>query len=249
MSINFNWNDYDDTSSARTSLNVEKFKMKDKGERTRFMFALVNPKTKQVALKKVTYFQYNNNVTKQWAKFIAPENVNSQAYKVAQEHCGVALTSYVTPILVYSTNTQGRVISGDDYELTNLVLTPTRLTNIKSIQAEHDLSQCDILVTLEDAKYQKMLFASATGCGVTDGFINQKDKQGNLKKTEININRDEVINEAIKMIDECETAVANNWTEQTIINYFKKDDEFDDEFDDVPFDKHPASSDDDEPEF
>lgn len=231
MSNDF-WDNFEDIEQARVETKAEKFKMKNSGEKARIHFILVNPKTQQVALKRVEMFSYNDEVKNSWARFIAPAK-DSKAYQVAVKHCGEPQVVYVTPILVYSTNDKGRVINGEEYELSNLTLPKSRFFDIKNLQGEYNLSQHDVVVMCEDSKYQKLKFTISPECGVLNGSITAKNNKGEIVKTEIDINREQALKEAVKMAEDMETAVANRWSESQIINFFEGDDAKADDFDDM----------------
>lgn len=224
------WDQFEDLDTVKVSGQADKFKMTNKDDKARIAFPLVNPKTKKIALKKVLKFNYSGEGT--WANFQAPTNENGKAYKLAVQHCGEPQVVYVTPILVYSTNKDGRIINGEEYQLTNLVLPRQRLQEIKSLQEEYDLANIDLIATCTETKYQAIKFTPAKECGFIAGAITVR-KNGEEKKLKISIDQDEVIQAAIDMSKESDLAVAPRWSEQAIIDYFSKDDnsDFDDEDD------------------
>ena len=217
------WDEFEDFDTAKVNDEVIKFKMSDKGDVARICFPLINPKTGKVALKKVIRFHYENKANNSFAIFQAPTNTSSQAYKTAIEYCGDPKTIYVTPILVYSTNKLGKVISNEDYELTNLVLTPTKIKQLRTLQEEYDLSNIDIKVVLDDAKFQNMTFSPLKGCGLRDGFVNSKNKQGEIKKFPIQINKDQVSNDAFELMKTADSVVAPRWSDAQILKFFTQD--------------------------
>lgn len=221
------WDQFEDLDSVKVSGQAEKFKMTNKDDKARIAFPLVNPKTKKIALKKVLKFNYSGQNT--WANFQAPDP-DSKAYKVAVQNCGDPQVVYVTPILVYSTNKEGRIINGEEYQLTNLVLPRQRLQEIKSLQEEYDLANIDLIATCTETKFQAIKFTPAKECGFTSGAITVR-KNGEEKRLKISIDQDEVIQSAIEMAKESDLAVAPRWSEQAILDYFSKDDN-DEDFED-----------------
>lgn len=228
------WKQFEDVDSVKVSGNIKKFKMSDTDEKARICFPLVNPKSKKVALIKVRKFSYNDKTTGRWATFQAPEDTDSEAYKVAVKYCGDPQDVYVTPVLVYSTNKQGIVINGDEYELTNLTLPRQRLQELKTLQDEYNISEIDLIVTCTEKQYQNLKLSPAKNCGLIDGVIGYK-KDGKERNVEININADAVRKEALEMAkSESALAVAPKWSDQYIINYFTEDgSDYDNEPEDI----------------
>lgn len=225
------WSQFESITDAQGFDKSPKFKMTNAGDITRIAFPLVNPQTKQVALKKVVFFSYSDNLASKWCRFIAPADKSSKAYIEAIKNCGEPLVNYVTPVLVYTTNDKGRIISPDEYVLTNLTLAPKRLRSLQQVQADYDLSSCDVKVVCDEVKYQALSFHALQGCAYRDGVVKQKDKMGKLADMRMSIDADKVFNDAIALSNDSETAVASRWTDDQILSYFnvKTDLEFDDE--------------------
>lgn len=234
MSANLDdfWSQYEDVDTAEAESTAPKFKMSDKGERARISFVLVHPKTKKVAMKKVLVFNYSDKATGNWAKFQAPENPDSKAYKVAVQHCGDPQVVYVTPVLVYETNSKGRVTSAEDYELTVLTMPKGRLQSVKDLQEDADISEVDVLVVCEEPTYQKFQFKAAAESGVFGGSVTQKDANGNPKKMKMELDSDKIVEEAIELAKTADTAAAPKWTDQAIVQFFTKENDSEDDFDD-----------------
>lgn len=231
------WEQFESVDEVKVQGQVNKFKLDNKDEKARVAFPLVNPKTKKVAMVKVLKFQYSDKATGSWATFQAPAQ-DTEAYKVAVKFCGEPQVVYVTPILVYSTNKDGRIINGEEYTMTNLTLPKQRLQAIKALQDEYDLAKIDLIVTCEEPKFQKMQFTPAKECGLIDGEVTYS-KDGKQRKVTIDIDMDEVLQEAIDMSKESALAVAPHWGEQYIIDYFSGDQQGDTDFDDDE-DEEPA---------
>lgn len=229
------WSAFEDISQSKAYDSIPLFKMNNKGDKARICFPLVNPKTNEVALKKVLVFNFSKKDAKGndiWARFIAPEDKECQAYQTAVKYCGDPQTVRVTPVLVYSTNATGNVNSGDDYELIPIKITGQRLEALKAIQAEFNLAEHDISVVCQEKKYQKLDFNAQQACGLRKGSLKVKDAKGNVKEIKFSFTLEDILAEAMEMAKTMEQAVANNWSEQQILDYFSETESDDDEFDD-----------------
>lgn len=217
------WSQFEDVESAKVQSTAPKFKLANTGDKARIHFPFVNPNNKQVALKKVSYFSYEDKVAKTWARFQAPADTNSPAYKIAVQHCGNPNTSYVTPVLQYSTNNAGKVVSGIDYKVVAMTLHKTRMQDLKQIQDEYNLSEIDIGVVCNNVDYQNLKFSPLRTCALTDGFATIKDRNGLEKKIKLEFTREEVFEQAKAVMDEAELVVASKWGDQQIIDFFTGD--------------------------
>lgn len=212
------WSQFEDVESAKVSNTAPKFKMANQGDKARIHFPFVNPNNKQVALKRVTYFSFTDNVTKSWARFQAPAK-DSKAYKVAVQYCGEPLTSFVTPVLQYSTNSTGKVISGIDFKVLTMTLHKTRMQKLKTIQDEYNLSEIDIGVVCNNVDFQNVDFSPLKRCALTDGQVTIKDRGGLEKVVKLEFTRDEVFQQAQEVMKDADLAVAARWSEQQILDF------------------------------
>lgn len=237
------WSQLEDINEAQAYDTPPLFKLKEKGDKARICFPLVNPSTGRIAFKKVRIFNFEDKAKGTWARFLAPEDTESKAYKIAVKYCGEPQQARVTPVLVYSTNTQGRVISGEDYTLIAIKVTPQRLESLKTLQADYNLSEHDISVVCKESKFQNLDFNILPVCGMREGKITLTDKTGKSKTIDIEFETKTIIQEAMQMVkDGIEESVASKWSEQQIINYFEGNDKDDEDYDDEDFedDEEPA---------
>lgn len=213
------WAQFESVDEAKVQGQTPKFKMSEKDEKTRIHFPFVNPANGQVALKKVVYFNYEDKATNSWARFQAPAE-NSKAYATAKQFCGEPQVSYVTPVLQYSTNSAGKVISGVDFEVIALTLSRTRLKEVKQIQEEYNLGEIDLSVVCTETKYQNLKFSPLKRCALNDGFAVVKGRDGLEKKLKLEFSRDEVFESAKACMEEADQAVASRWSETQIQDFF-----------------------------
>lgn len=217
------WSQFEDVESAKVQTVAPKFKMGATGDKARIHFPFVNPNNKQVAVKRVTYFSYEDKVAKTWARFQAPADPNSEAYRIAVQHCGTPMTSYVTPVLQYSTNNMGKVVSGIDYKVIAMTLHKTRMQELKQIQDEYNLADIDIGVVCNEVNFQNIKFSPLKTCALNDGFVVIKDRTGLEKKIKMEFTRDEVFAQAQEIMQDADSVVANKWGDQQIIDFFSGD--------------------------
>lgn len=213
------WSQFESVDEAKVQGQTPKFKLTEKDDKARIHFPFVNPQNGQVALKKVLYFSYEDKATNSWARFQAPAE-GSKAYATARQFCGEPQLCYVTPILQYSTNNTGKVISGIDYEVIALTLSRTRLKEVKQIQDEYNLAEIDLGVVCNEPKYQNLKFSPLKRCALNDGFAVVKGRDGLEKKLKLEYNRDEVFNSAKECMETADMAVAPKWGEQQILDFF-----------------------------
>ena len=216
------WSAFESVDEAKVQGQTPKFKMSEKDDKTRIHFPFVNPQTSQVALKKCEYFSFEDKATNSWARFQVPPK-NSKAYKVALQHCGEPNIAYVTPILQYSTNNTGKVVSGIDYDVIALTLTRTRLKELKQIQEEYNLAEIDVGVVCQEPKYQNIKFSPLKRCALNDGYATIKGRDGLEKKLKLEYTREEVFAQAKECIETADLAIANRWSEQQILDFFLGD--------------------------
>lgn len=236
------WSQFEDIGQAKVYNNAPVLKFREKGDKARICFPLVNPKSKEVAFKKLLVFNFNDPVKGTWARIIAPEDKSSKAYQTCVKYCGEPQVVRLTPVLVYSTNATGRVLSGEEYSIVALKVTPQRLESLKLIQDEFNLAEHDVAVSCSEIKYQKISFTALPQCGLRAGKIKQQDKTGATKELEIKFNLTNILNEAMEFAKTMETAVGSKWTEQQIISYFEKSNEEDADFEYDDEDEEDTSS-------
>lgn len=217
------WEQFKGLEDVKIADGSDKFTLQNKDEVARAYLPLVNPKTAQIALKPAFFFRYEDKVSNTFAKFLAPKDTNSQAYKKAIEMCGMPIERYVTPILVYSTNEQGRVISGDDFKLTTFILTPTRIKELQSIQQNYSLADVDLGITLLEANFQNLKIQALPSCFIKQGFAQVKTRTGEIKQIKLEYTLADITKEAMEVMENAQLAVASNWSEEQILAFFNKE--------------------------
>lgn len=211
---------YEGMDSAVAPKEIKKLKIKEKGDKARISFPLVK-KDGNIAQIPVLFFNYSDG--EKWARFQAPKDKESKAYKVALQKCGEPEICYVTPIVVYATNRNGDIVSSPvDYELQALPLRGQRLQRLQNLE-EVDYKKQDIKVNCDEPNYQNYTFAATPTCVFRSEKFKTKMKNGDIRELEVGISADDVIKEALDMMKEIDTVVANRWTDDKILAFFEVD--------------------------
>lgn len=135
--------------------NVEKFKA-EPNHKYRIGFPLLNENGK-VRIDRVFYFnRFDDNFK---GKFIVPDDCDEETLAKFIEVLGEPIYRYVTAIVVYGTEKDGKLIKPVSYKVLPFVFSDGILADLKSINEEFPLSNHDLLVSLKegtDPKYQNL---------------------------------------------------------------------------------------------
>jgi len=128
---------------------VEKFKV-EKDHKYRVGYPLLN-KNGRVKIAKVDFFSYEDadEHFSSW-RASSDKEVNEKAKKAG----AVLKTRYVTLLVVYRTNKAGKPLNPLSYEILPVVMDGRKVSALKEINAEWDISTVDISITTENAGYQ-----------------------------------------------------------------------------------------------
>jgi len=134
---------------------VEKFKA-EPNHKYRIGFPLLNENGK-VRIDRVFYFnRFDDNFK---GKFIVPEDCDEETFGKFIEVLGEPIYRYVTTIVVYGTEKDGRLIKPINFKVLPFVFADGILADLKAINEEFPLAEHDLLVSLKegtDPKYQNL---------------------------------------------------------------------------------------------
>lgn len=146
------------------------------GKTYRIGFPFVAPKTKEgkvvpgfdVRFKPVEHLKYFDEATKSGAKFVMPQKESLRKQIIDIFTTGPINTHYLTPVVVYDTNDEGKLLSAKEvsYTIKILAIPAGRYSKLKEASAQFALDKYDFQVTLDgDEKtehFQKMNFKAVT---------------------------------------------------------------------------------------
>lgn len=122
----------------------------------------------QVRFKPVSHLKYYDEDTESGAKFVMPADDKLRKKVIDTFGSKAVNTHYLTPIIVYDTNDEGKLLSRKEvsYSIKVLAIPAGRYAKLKEASEQFSLSNYDFTVTLDgDAKtehYQKMNFKAVT---------------------------------------------------------------------------------------
>lgn len=163
--------EYASADSIKVNTGPTKFKVQAK-KKYRIGFPFVAPSKKgdgfDVRLKPVEHLKYFEEDEGRGAKFVMPKDPKLRKEVIEVFGNKAVSTHYLTPIVVYDTNDEGKLLSRDSisYSIKILAVTPGRYAKLQEAASKFSLADYDFLVTLEgDEKtehYQKMNFDAVT---------------------------------------------------------------------------------------
>lgn len=169
---------YDDSSEEYESADNIKIatgptKLKVQARKTyRIGFPFVGPNKKgdgfDVRLKTVEHLKYYDENSERGARFIMPKDDKLRKQVIEVFGAKAIQTHFLTPVVVYDTNDEGKLLSRDNisYSIKILAVTPGRYAKLKEAASKFNLADYDFQVTLDgDEKtehYQKMNFNAVT---------------------------------------------------------------------------------------
>ena len=162
--------EYESAEDIKVNTGPAKFKVQA-GKKYRIGFPFVFPSKKGglgVQIKAIEHLKYYDEASDSGAKFVMPKD--SKLRKECIEVFGnkAVQTHFLTPIVVYDTNDEGKLLSRDSvsYSIKILAVTPGRYAKLQEAASKFSLADYDFTVTLEgDAKtehFQKMNFDAVT---------------------------------------------------------------------------------------
>ena len=162
--------EYESAENIKINTGPAKFKIQA-GKKYRIGFPFVAPSKKggfEVRLKAVEHLKYFDEDSASGAKFVMPKDPKLRKEVIEVFGNKAIQTHFLTPIIVYDTNDEGKLLSRDSisYSIKILAVTPGRYAKLQEAASKFSLSDYDFTVTLEgDAKtehYQKMNFDAVT---------------------------------------------------------------------------------------
>lgn len=164
-------NEYASADSIKVNTGPTKFKVQAK-KKYRIGFPFVAPSKKgdgfEVRLKPVEHLKYFDESSESGAKFVMPKDPKLRKEVIEVFGSKAVSTHYLTPVVVYDTNDEGKLLSRDSisYSIKILAVTPGRYAKLQEAASKFNLADYDFTVTLEgDEKtehYQKMNFDAVT---------------------------------------------------------------------------------------
>lgn len=151
--------DFEDLDHAVSTTNnlLEKAVFEEK-RRYRVGFPLLNPETKAVRLRKVWYFAYNEVLKK---SFLLPKN------EVLTNRCkpkmGDPKFKYVTPLVIYGTDSTGKLLSPFQFRVLPFVLVGQNLQDVQMLASEYSLMEHDVLLECTNKVFQNVKVMPAKG--------------------------------------------------------------------------------------
>jgi hypothetical protein len=141
--------DFDlDDVEVQTGPNAFKVE-KDKKYRVGFPLLKENGR---IRIQKVEYYQYSPN-DDEYYSFRKPED--AELCKQIEAKGAELRSHFVTALLVYRTNKDGKMLTPVDWEVQPVKLNGKKVSNLKEINAEWDLATIDVTISSSNPAFQE----------------------------------------------------------------------------------------------
>jgi hypothetical protein len=165
-----NSEEYVAADDIKVQSGPNKFKVQAK-KTYRIGFPFVAPSKKggfEVRFKVVEHIKFYDESSESGARFVMPKDDKLRKQVIEVFGNKAVQTHYLTPVVVYDTNDEGKLLSRDSisYSIKVLAVTPGRYAKLKEAASKFNLADYDFTVTLDgDEKtehFQKMNFNAVT---------------------------------------------------------------------------------------
>lgn len=161
--------EYESADAIKVNQGPVKFKVQAKKTyRIGFPFVAPGKNGFDVRVKPVEHLKYYDEDSQSGARFVMPKDDKLRKQVIDTFSNKAIQTHYLTPVVVYDTNDEGKLLSRDavSYSIKVLAIPAGRYAKLREASDKFSLADYDFLVTLDgDEKtehYQKMNFTAVT---------------------------------------------------------------------------------------